>query len=119
MEPALRFLVEVRVSQINGCPFCVDTHIGYAMKNGEKQQRIDLLPFFRELPFYTDREKAALAWAETVTNVVDTHVPDEEYDAAREHFSEKELLDLTMFVAMMNSWNRLAISFRHMPKERV
>ena len=118
LELTLRDLVEVRVSQINGCSFCVDTHIGKALKNGEKQQRLDVLPFFRELPFYTDREKAALDWAESVTKAPETHVPDEIYANVKDHFTEKELVDLTMHIVMMNGWNRVAIAYRHMPKPR-
>ena len=118
LEPTLKYLVEVRVSQINGCSYCVDTHILYALKNGERQQRLDLLPYFRELPFYTEREKAALEWAESVTKAGETHVPDEIYEKVSPHFTEKELLDLTMYVVMMNGWNRVAIAFRHLPEER-
>ena len=118
LELTLRDLVEVRVSQINGCSFCVDTHIAKALKNGERQQRLDVLPFFRELSFYTDREKAALDWAESVTKVPETHVPDETYDVVKGYFSEKEMVDLTMHIVMMNGWNRVAIAYRHLPKER-
>lgn len=118
LEPALRDLVEVRVSQINGCSYCVDTHILKALKKNERQQRLDLLPFFRELPYYTPREKAALEWTESVTNAKETHVPDETFNAVKGHFTEKELSDLTMLVVMMNGWNRVAIAYRHMPEER-
>ncbi len=118
LELTLRDLVEVRVSQINGCSFCVDTHIAKALKNGERQQRLDVLPFFRELSFYTDREKAALDWAESVTKVPETHVPDETYDVVKGYFSEKEMVDLTMHIVMMNGWNRVAIAYRHLPEER-
>ena len=118
LERALRDLVEVRVSQINGCSYCVDTHIKKALKAGERQQRLDVLPFSAELPFYTEREKAALRWAESVTKAPTTHVPDEDFLAVKEHFNEKELVDLTMLIVMMNGWNRVAIAYRHLPEER-
>lgn len=118
IEPKLRALVELRTSQINGCAYCVDMHSREARAAGETQQRLDCLPVWRETTFYDERERAALAWAESVTRVSETGVPDEVYDEARRHFSEKDLVDLTFVVSVMNAWNRIAISFRHGPTKR-
>jgi AhpD family alkylhydroperoxidase len=118
VDARLRALVELRVSQINGCAYCVDLHSREARHAGERQQRLDGLPVWRETPFFDDRERAALAWAESVTLVSETGVPDAVYDEARRHFGEKELIDLTFVVAVMNAWNRMAISFRQTPAVR-
>jgi AhpD family alkylhydroperoxidase len=114
----LRALVELRVSQINGCAYCVDLHSREARHAGETTQRLDCLPVWRETPFYDERERAALAWAESVTLVAQTGVPDAVYEETRKHLTDKELVDLTLIVAMMNAWNRMAISFRHGPAPR-
>jgi AhpD family alkylhydroperoxidase len=105
-------LVKLRSSQINGCAFCIDMHWKDARARGESEQRLYGLDAWRESPYYTDRERAALAWAEAVTLVATTHVPDEVYEQARAQFSEKELVDLTTAIVAINGWNRLAISFR-------
>jgi AhpD family alkylhydroperoxidase len=118
IDPRLRALVELRSSQINGCAFCVDLHSREARKAGETQQRLDCLPVWRETTFFDERERAALAWAETVTLVSQTSVPDAVYEEARRHFSEKELVDLTLIVSIINAWNRMAISFRQGPVAR-
>ena len=118
IEPALRHLVELRVSQINGCAYCIDLHSEEARLAGEKQQRLDCLPAWREAPFFTPRERAALAWAESVTLVAQTSVPDEVYEAVQPHFSDRELVDLTFIVGSMNLWNRVDIGFRRRPTER-
>lgn len=118
IEPRLRALIELRVSQINGCAYCVDLHSQQARKAGETRQRLDCLPVWRETSFFDDRERAALAWAESVTLVPQTGVPDAVYEATRAHFSEKDLVDLTLVVAVMNAWNRMAISFRQGPALR-
>lgn len=118
IEPRLRALVELRVSQINGCAYCVDMHSHEARQAGEVQQRLDCLPVWRETSFFDDRERAALAWAESVTLVSKTGVPDAEYAEVSRYFSEKDLVDLTMVVAVMNAWNRIAISFRQGPAAR-
>ena len=118
VDPKLRALVELRVSQINGCVYCVDLHSREARQAGESQQRLDCLPVWRECTFFDDRERAALAWAESVTYVSQTGVPDSVYDEARQHFSDKELVDLTAVVSLMNAWNRMAISFRQNPPAR-
>ncbi len=112
IEPALVHLVKYRVSQMNGCAYCLDMHAKDLRALGESEQRLFVLDAWREAPFYTDRERAALAWAEAVTDVADGHVPDAEYDAARGVFGEGELMDLTMVVVTINGWNRLAIAFR-------
>jgi len=118
IDARLRALVELRASQINGCAYCVDMHSREARQAGETQQRLDCLPVWRETSFYSDRERAALAWAESVTLVSQTGVPDEVYYKAKNHFSEKELVDLTLIVCVINAWNRMAISFRHGPAAR-
>jgi len=115
IEPQLRRLVELRVSQINGCAYCLDMHARQLRQIGEKQQRLDVLSAWHETSFFSKRECAALAWAESVTLVSTTHVPDEDFAAARAEFSEQELADLTLIIVAMNSWNRLAISFRSEP----
>jgi AhpD family alkylhydroperoxidase len=112
IEKSLQHLIEYRVSQINGCAYCLDMHSKDLRAAGETEQRLFVLDAWREAPFYTDRERAALAWAEAVTLVTDGHVPDEVYEAARKEFSEQELIDLTFAVTTINSWNRLNIAFR-------
>ena len=112
LEHALLKLVEMRASQINGCAFCLDMHSKDARAAGETEQRLYLLDAWREVDLYTDRERAALEWTEAVTRVADGHVPDEAFRAAREKFSEQELVDLTLAIVAINGWNRLAISFR-------
>ena len=114
----LRALVELRTSQINGCAYCVDLHSREARAAGEGQQRLDCLPAWRETDFYDERERSALAWAESVTLVSQTGVPDDVFEELRRHFSEKEIVDLTLIVASMNAWNRIAISFRQGPMKR-
>ena len=115
LEPSLLELVKLRASQINGCAYCIDMHTKDARAGGETEQRLYALSAWRETPFYTDRERAALAWTEAVTQVAEGHVPDEVYELARQHFTEKELVDLTLGIVAINGWNRLAISFRTVP----
>ena len=115
LDPALRELVKVRASQINGCAYCIDMHTKDARASGETEQRLYALNAWRETPFYTERERAALAWTEAVTLVSQGHVPDEVYQIARRHFSEKEIVDLTLAVGEINAWNRIAISLRAVP----
>jgi len=117
LEPSLLELVKMRASQINGCAFCLDMHSKDARAAGETEQRLYTLDAWRETPFFTDRERAALAWAEAVTLVSKGHVPDEVFEEARAHFTEEELVNLTMAVVTINGWNRLAISFRAVPGE--
>ena len=112
VEAGLLHLIKYRVSQINGCAYCLDMHSKDLRAAGESEQRLYVLDAWREAPFYTDRERAALEWAEAVTLVADGHVPDEVYERVKAHFSEKELIDLTMAVVTINGWNRISIAFR-------
>ena len=111
IETKLQHLLEFRVSQINGCAYCLDIHSKDLRSEGETEQRLYMLEAWRESPFYSDRERAALAWAEAVTTL-DGQVPDEVYETAKKEFDEQELIDLTMVVVTINSWNRLNIAFR-------
>ena len=112
LAASLLELVKTRVSQINGCAHCLDMHTKEARVAGEAEQRLYLLPAWREAPFYSDRERAALAWAEAVTLISGSGVPDELYAEARRHFDEKSLVDLTLAIIGINGWNRLAVPFR-------
>jgi AhpD family alkylhydroperoxidase len=115
LDGKLRALIELRVSQINGCAYCVDLHSREARGRGEKQQRLDLLPVWRESPFFDDREKAALAWAESLTLISQTHAADDEYEAVRKHFSDLEVVELSLAISLANFWNRMAGGFRRKP----
>ncbi len=115
LEPALLELVKIRASQLNGCAYCLDMHAKDARAAGEKEQRLYAVAAWHETPFFTDRERAALAWSEAITRVGEAHVPDEVYELARRYFGEKELVDLTMAVIAINGWNRLAVAFRTVP----
>ncbi|MBS0194436.1 MAG: carboxymuconolactone decarboxylase family protein [Proteobacteria bacterium] len=116
IEHSLLELVKTRASQINGCAYCLDMHTQDARAAGETEQRLYLLNAWRESPFYSARERAALAWTEALTTIADTRdVPDETYAQARAQFSEKELVDLSLAVIVINGWNRLAIPFRAEP----
>ena len=112
LEASLLELVKMRASQINGCAFCLDMHSKDARAGGETEQRLYLLNAWRETSFFTDRERAALAWTESLTLVSENHVPDDVYQEARQHFSEEELVNLSLAVVAINGWNRLAIAFR-------
>jgi AhpD family alkylhydroperoxidase len=115
LEKKLLDLVRLRVSQMNGCAYCLDMHWKDLQAEDESPQRLYSLDAWRETPYYSDRERAALAWAEAVTMVADTHVPDEVYDQARAHFDEQQLADLTLATVAINGWNRLNIAFRTVP----
>jgi AhpD family alkylhydroperoxidase len=115
LEESLLHLIKLRASQINGCAYCLDMHWKDLKAIGESDQRLYELDAWEEAPFYSDRERAALAWTEAVTRVADTHVPDAVYEKVRAVFSEKEIADLTLAVATINAWNRLAISSRTTP----
>ncbi len=115
LEKPLLHLIKYRVSQINGCAYCLDMHSKDLRALGETEQRLYVLDAWREAPFYTERERAALAWAESLTKITEGHVPDAVYEEARKQFSEDELIDLTLAVTTINSWNRIAISFRTTP----
>jgi AhpD family alkylhydroperoxidase len=114
LEPLLQGLVKIRASQIDGCAFCLHMHTRDARKDGESQERLDLVSAWREAPVFSSRERAALEWTEAVTLVADTHVPDDVYEMARAEFSEQELVDL-MAVVAINGWNRLMVAFRVPP----
>ncbi len=112
LERSLLELVKMRASQINRCGYCLDMHSKDARAAGETEQRLHVLPAWREAPFYTERERAALEWTEALTLVSQGDVSDELYERVRKHFSEKELVDLTLAITTINTWNRLAIAFR-------
>lgn len=114
----LRALVELRVSQINGCAYCVDLHTTEARASGETQQRLDCLTVWKEAAFFSDAEKAALNWAEALTHVSKTGAPEAIYNALLQHYSDEQVVDLTLIIAQMNAWNRLAIGFGHGPDPR-
>lgn len=115
LEHSLLELVKLRASQMNGCAYCIDMHTKDARAQGESEQRLYTVSVWRETPFFSDREQAALAWTEAVTLVGQSHVPDEVYELARRQFSDQELVILTMAVIAINGWNRLAVSFRAVP----
>ena len=115
LEHSLLELVKIRASQINACAYCIDMHTKDARALGETEQRIYALSAWREAPFFSDRERAALDWAESVTRVGETHVPDDVYERVRQHFSEDELVGLTFALVAINGWNRLAVAFRIPP----
>ena len=115
LEPSLLDLIKLRASQINGCAYCLDMHWKDARARGESEQRLYSLDAWRETSYYTERERAALAWTEAVTQIAGNHVPDELYEQVHLHFSEEELVNLTLAVVAINGWNRLAISFRTEP----
>ncbi|APW35822.1 alkylhydroperoxidase [Rhodoferax koreense] len=115
IEPALQELVRLRASQINGCAFCVDLHSSDARKKGETERRLNAVTVWRETPFFTPRERAALAWTEALTRIADTHAPDADYADLAEHFTEAERVNLTLAIGLINVWNRLSVAFRKMP----
>lgn len=115
LDHALVELIEIRASQINGCAHCLDMHSRNAREAGESEERLYALAAWQESPLFSPRERAALAWTEAVTLVAETRVPDEVYATALQHFSEQELVDLTIAVVAINGWNRLAVAFRRVP----
>jgi AhpD family alkylhydroperoxidase len=115
LEQSLLDLVKVRASQINHCAFCLDMHVKEARASGETEQRLYSLDAWRETPFYSERERAALAWTEAVTVLTDGFVPDSVYGAVREQFTEQEIISLTMAVIAINGWNRINVSMRTVP----
>lgn len=115
LEQSLLELIKVRASQINGCAFCLDMHTKDARAEGETEQRLYALSAWRETPFFTDRERAALEWTEKLTLISTNDVPDPVYEAVREQFNEQEMVNLTLAVNAINSWNRMAISMRVVP----
>ncbi|MEE1656688.1 carboxymuconolactone decarboxylase family protein [Microvirga sp. CF3062] len=112
LELKLIELVKTRASQINGCAYCIHMHTKDTRANGETEERLYLLSAWRESPLYSDRERAALAWAEALTLVAETHAPDEDYAELKQHFTPAEQVNLTLLIGAINAWNRLAIGFR-------
>ena len=115
LDPKLVHLLKMRASQINGCAYCLDMHSIDARAAGESEQRLYTLEAWSETPFFSDRERAALAWTESLTLIAQTHAPDDVYAELQKHFNEKEIVDLTFVVGAINLWNRLAISMRAVP----
>ena len=115
LDKQLLFLAQFRASQLNGCAYCLDMHSKDLRALGDSEQRLYSLEAWRECPYYSERERAALAWTEAVTNIAGERVPDAVYDEVRAHFSEKELADLTLAIAAVNAWNRLSIAARLVP----
>lgn len=115
LDHKLLHLLKMRSSQINGCAYCIDMHSKDARALGETEQRLYELDAWRETPFYSDRERAALEWVEAITLVSQTHVPDSVFEEVRKHFSDKEIVDLTFAASTINAWNRLAIALRAVP----
>ena len=115
IDHKLLHMIKLRASQINGCAYCIDMHWKDAIAVGETEQRLYMLDAWEESPFYSEKERAALRWTEALTKITDGHAGDEVWESVRPHFSEKELADLTLAVAMINAWNWLAISSRATP----
>lgn len=115
LEHSLLHLMKIRASYLNGCAYCVDMHTKDARLAGESEQRLYAVPVWHETPFFTPRERAALAWTDAVNDVGRTHVPDEVFEEARRHFTDEEIVNLTMVVIAINGWNRLAVAFRTPP----
>jgi AhpD family alkylhydroperoxidase len=115
LEESLLHLIKLRASQINGCSFCVDMHSREARQDGETEQRLYLVAAWKESPLFSERERAALAWTEAVTKISDNGVPDELYARTLAHFSEEELVKLSVAVGMINTWNRLCVPFQAIP----
>src|SRR3954452_2677199 len=115
LEPGLLHMLKLRASQMNGCAYCIDMHWKDARAAGEGEQRLYGLAAWREAPYYTDKERAALEWTEALTFIADGHAPDSVFDSVRSQLSEREIIDLTLAVAQINAWNRLAIATRMEP----
>jgi AhpD family alkylhydroperoxidase len=115
IEAPLLDLMRLRASEINGCAYCVDMHTKNARARGETEQRLYAVPVWRETPFFTDRERAALAWTESLTRIAETHAPDDVYEDVRRHFGELEIVNLTMAIIAINGWNRMVLGFRVVP----
>ena len=115
IDPKLLELIKIRASQLNGCAYCIDLHTKDARFKGETEQRIYALDAWRETPFFTEKERAALAWTEAITNIQAGHAPDAVYDELSNNFSEAEVVNLTLAITTINAWNRIAIGFRLVP----
>ncbi|MEP3245771.1 MAG: carboxymuconolactone decarboxylase family protein [Sneathiella sp.] len=118
IDEKLRALIELRVSQINGCAYCVDLHTTEAKKAGENQQKLECLTVWQECDFYDDGEKSALAWAEAVTLISERRAPQALYEALCDQFSDAQVVDITLIIAQMNAWNRMAIGFGNTAQRR-
>jgi AhpD family alkylhydroperoxidase len=116
LEKSLLELIKLRASQMNGCAYCVDVHVADAYKAGESERRLHAVVVWKESPFFSERERAALGWTEALTLLSETHAPDDIYQEVLKNFSEKEAVDLTMAIIAINGWNRLAVGFRKSPK---
>jgi len=115
LELPLLELIRLRASQINGCAFCVDMHTTDARQAGESERRLHAVAVWRETPFFSGRERAALAWTEALTLLASSHAPDADYGQMKEHFSDREIVNVTLAINSINSWNRMAVGFRKMP----
>ena len=115
LEKPLLELVRLRASQVNGCAYCVDMHYADARKDGKTERRLAAVTVWREAPFFSDRERAALEWTESLTEIARTHVPDEVWARVKPHFTPEEISDLTLLIGAINTWNRFAIAFRKLP----
>jgi AhpD family alkylhydroperoxidase len=115
LDPQLLELIRIRASQMNGCAYCIDMHTKDARRRGETEQRIYALSAWAEAPFYTEKERAVLAWTEALTNIQQGHAPDEVYEEVARHFAERELMNLTLAITTINAWNRIALGFRIVP----
>lgn len=115
IEHSLIHLVKLRVSQINGCAFCQHMHANEARNDGEKQSRLDVLPAWKEVPLFSQRERAALAWAEKLTLLAKEEIHDEDFAVVREQFNEEEIVNLTAVIVAINAWNRIAVGFHFLP----
>ena len=118
IDEGWRAMLELRISQFNGCVYCVDLHAEQARAAGETQQRIDCITVWQECEFFDAAERASLGWVEAITLLPDTNAPDDLYNALAEHYSDEQIVDLTFIASLMNAWNRLAVSFRHLPEAR-
>jgi AhpD family alkylhydroperoxidase len=116
LDILLKELVRLRASQINGCAFCLDMHSADARKAGESERRLATVAAWREAPFFSERERAALEWTESLTLISQNHVPDAVWNAVRPHFTDAELVELTLLITSINSWNRFSVAFRKMPE---
>ena len=112
LEKSLAELVRLRASQINGCAYCIDMHVNGARKGGEDERRLATVSAWRETPFFTGRERAALEWTESLTEIAQTHAPDAVWERVKPHFTPEEIVDLTLLVGAINTWNRFGIAFR-------
>ncbi len=117
IDAKLRAMVELRVSQINGCVFCVDLHTKEALEEGETQKRLDQVVVWHESNLFTQAERAAFAWAESLTNIAQTHAPDPVFEALKDHYSEQQIVDLTFIISTMNMWNRMSAAMRRLPDD--